>query len=558
MGTASSVPFSQVSIGCQLCQGRNTIQWKCVNCQFLMCNSCKDNIHLRISKDHKILNIKNIGDLDSGESFNFSDVHCNEHSNQVCCSYCSTCKTVVCVKCLMTLHNGHQFLDEEEFLSKRKKLWDEQKRAQKKLYELCMKEAKLRTIKESEVRKYFEAKQEIQKREKKNKCSEILFKLDEKMQSVNQGIDRELRNLDREKRKFQEVIDVVDIIKISKDFCQFLEKFDELITTLNCDFEPFNSNIESLSDFNVGDLIVSNYGQVKSKDSDAKISFKVVKHYTTYIRKIISMTVLIDQTLLISDNSSKVIQHVKLEGTRVQLIAKFSKKIFGMAVSPSGEILVSTADTRLKIFNIKTGEITDSVYNVHPLRTIVIHVTKDNRVIIGAKSPGPIFPATGRRVVIVMDQRGNHLKEYEHDSNNKTLFTHPDSITGTSNIFVVDWLDNKGRGRVVVLGQEGDILQIYSGHPHVNTERKPFKPVNVLTMASGSIIVTDLNTSTLHILDNHGQLITFHNLLDMRIKLPYSLALCSSGHLYIGCSCGVGSPETNQAKLYQFEYSEIK
>ncbi|CAC5414000.1 unnamed protein product [Mytilus coruscus] len=262
MVTANPVQIIQVHVGCQLCQGKNTIQWQCMNCQFLMCTSCKDNIHLRIAKDHTIIHIDDIEKLDSGESFNFSDVPCNQHANQVCCFYCRTCQTVVCLKCVMPVHNGHEFVDELEFLSKKKKLWEGHKNAVKKLGEqLSTAEPKLRKIKESE--------------------------------------------------------------------------------------------------------------------------------------------------------------------------------------------------------------------------TIIIHVTKDNRVIIGAKSPGPVLLVRGRRVVLVY-QEGNHLKEYEHDSNINHYLTYHRSITSTSNgIFVIDRIDADRRGRVIALEERGNVIQIYCGHPDINTERKPFKPARM-------------------------------------------------------------------------------
>ncbi|VDI32312.1 Hypothetical predicted protein [Mytilus galloprovincialis] len=561
MGTSASVPNSQVSIGCQLCQGKNTIQWKCVNCQFLMCSSCKDNIHLRIAKDHIIRNLNDIGELDSGESFNFSDVHCSEHSNQVCCSYCKTCKKVVCLKCVMKVHNGHEFVDEEEFLGKKKKLWEEHKNVVTKLSELSTEEHKLRNIKESEEAMYNKAKENIQNRSitDGDRWSEKLFDLEKKKRSINQEIDRELRNLAEEKRKFQEVINVVDLIKSSKDFYKFFERFKELFTSLNYDIVPFKSNIGSLSDFIEGENLVSESSQLKTNHSSAINIFKVVKQYTTDIRKISLLTELPDQTLCISDNSSKVLQHVKLEGNSVQVKSNFIIKIFSIAVSPSGGILVSTSDTMLKIFNIKTGDITDSVYNVYPLKALFIHVTKDQRVIIGARSPGHNYPNTGRCVVIVMDQEGKYLKKYEHDGNTKPIFTYPRSISSTSDgsIFVVDRVHDDARGRVVVLARGGEIIQIYSGHPHINTERKPFKPVYVSTISSGRIIVTELETNTVHILNNYGHLITFYNLLDIGIERSYSLALSSSGHLYLGCTCKQGSPDTYKSNFYELEYIGI-
>ncbi|XP_076097942.1 uncharacterized protein LOC143068079 [Mytilus galloprovincialis] len=569
MGTASSVQRSQVPIGCQLCQGRNTIQWKCVNCQFLMCTICKDNIHLRIAKDHKIISISDIGELDSGESFNFSDTHCKEHFDQVCCSYCSSCNTVVCVKCLMTVHNGHKFVDEADFLCKKKQIWKGKTSAVKKIDQLCKDEHKLKNIKQLEDEMYSKAIENIHEkaREDMDWLSSIIFQLDEKIKSVNQTIDTELTNIDREKGKVKEFIDIVDMITSSKDFCQFFEKFDELIASLTCDIKPLQENFGSISEFIKEHIIVSEFDHQNTAASDSERTdsdseaTELVKTYTTDIRSIHFLTELSDQTLLISDNQSEVLQHVKLEETNAKVIANFTIQIFGMAVSPSGDILVSTGDTILKVFDIKTGKMTDSLYSVHPFKSCAIHVNQDQRVIIGVRSSEADVGATGRCVVIVMDQEGNCLMEYEHDNNKIPLFTHPANITSTKdgNICVLDIMlcHTDETGRIVVLAPGGDVIQIYSGHPDINNVGRPFIPGDISTISSGGIIVTDTKTQTLHILDNDGQFIICYNILDIGINYPYSLAMSLSGHLYIGGTCEQGSPDTYKTKLYQLKYHEI-
>lgn len=195
----------------------------------------------------------------------------------------------------MTVHNGHKFVNEEEFLSKKKKLWEGHKNTVKKLVDMSTEEHKLRKIKETEdvmYNKAIKAKENIQNRatNEGDQWSKKLVELDEKKRSVNQGINRELRNLDRVKGKFQEIIDVLDLIKTSKDFCQFFERFDELINSFNCDIVHVKSNIKSLSDFSVGDLLVSNFDHLTAKDLEAKISFKIAKQYTIDIRKIICLS----------------------------------------------------------------------------------------------------------------------------------------------------------------------------------------------------------------------------------------------------------------------------
>ncbi|CAC5382209.1 unnamed protein product [Mytilus coruscus] len=212
----------------------------------------------------------------------------------------------------------------------------------------------------------------------------------------------------------------------------------------------------------------------------------------------------------------------------------------------SNNILVSIGYTKLKLINTITGQIT-------------VPGMIDHRVIIGATSPGKVFPITGRHILVVLDQEGNQLKEYEHDKHNKRLFTYSRCITSTinGNIYVVDMLNKDGRGRVVVLEPGGDILGIYPGHQDVNTETEPFRPVGILTTPSDNIIVTDFEAHLLHILINQGQVITYYNLSDMEILGPYSLDLSTTGTIFIGCASEKGSTDTTKAKLYELEYSGI-
>ncbi|CAC5382139.1 TRIM71 [Mytilus coruscus] len=132
-------------------------------------------------------------------------------------------------------------------------------------------------------------------------------------------------------------------------------------------------------------------------------------------------------------------------------------------------------------------------------------------------------------------------------------------ITSTSNgnICVVDTFDRDFHGRVVILSPGGDILGTYTGHPDVNTKKKPFKAFEVLTTPSDNIVVTDTDNHLLHILNDQGQCITYYNLHDMGILRPHSLALSTKGTIYIGClkKKALFVISDKKAKLYELEYS---
>lgn len=53
---------AQTALMCQFCDQQN-IKCKCVDCDILLCNSCKEKIHkkLKSADKHKILSIQDIG-----------------------------------------------------------------------------------------------------------------------------------------------------------------------------------------------------------------------------------------------------------------------------------------------------------------------------------------------------------------------------------------------------------------------------------------------------------------------------------------------------------------
>ncbi|CAG2204854.1 unnamed protein product [Mytilus edulis] len=73
--TSACIKKAQVPISCHFCNG-NRINWKCEECDAIMCNSCKDKIHDRIksTKDHEVLSFDNVGDDPSASTEVSSEV----------------------------------------------------------------------------------------------------------------------------------------------------------------------------------------------------------------------------------------------------------------------------------------------------------------------------------------------------------------------------------------------------------------------------------------------------------------------------------------------------
>ncbi|CAC5396950.1 unnamed protein product [Mytilus coruscus] len=141
-----------------------------------------------------------------------------------------------------------------------------------------------------------------------------------------------------------------------------------------------------------------------------------------------------------------------------------------------------------------------------------------------------------------MNIDGKHLTRYRKDKNNKSTFDGAIwSVTCmlNENIFVVQKFNNP---RVVVLGKT-DVINIYTGHPSVNSKN----PQSVITTPLDNGIVLDHINHTLHLLDNTGHLLHSYKTNHKRILFPSSLAITMEGP-FAGCHTYGESSETG--KLY--------
>jgi hypothetical protein len=88
---------------------------------------------------------------------------------------------------------------------------------------------------------------------------------------------------------------------------------------------------------------------------------------------------------------------------------------------------------------------------------------------------------------------------------------------------------------VIVLDQEGDVKNIYTGHPDVNHKNKLFCPTGIVTTPSDKFVVADRYVHIIHILSSDGGILTYHNTETVGVELPSSLSISHTGQLYIGC-----------------------
>ncbi|VDI58292.1 Hypothetical predicted protein [Mytilus galloprovincialis] len=555
MASSQSVGGGQVPVNCKLCETDRPIQWKCMDCSILMCRHCKDKVHSQFKNayDHKIISREEIG-LHT-EELDFTNIKCEEHTEQFSCLYCYTCDVLVCPTCVAKVHKRHDLIEiSDEYKMKVKGLKKGQGKMQNSNSNLKAKKDELNKLMSAENSKYSKVRQDIQKHEETVKeqvetyFKELLNKLDQSHETVLISVKSDLNALSIFTNQTEGIINQVqDCIDIS-NASEFFKKVKTIEKSTDIQEPQTKPKYSSSPKFVPGSITQSNIGSLQDDgnlSAEIKISLVINNEYQSELEKIEFVSPCLDQSLWVSPGTLEMLQRVKPEGTNLKIISKFNIKVCGMAVTPSNELLLGVkSKTRLQQIS-SCGELTDSVYDVTPLLPNAIHVISENKLLVGAYND-----ELKRSAVIIMNMKGDKETMYEHDKHNQSLFNNTMYITTTStgNIHVVDMISDDWSGKVVILRQGGHINQ-YTGHSTIN-KNKQFKPVDIVTTPSDNVVVMDFDTDILHILNDNGHFISYFNTKDIGIKLPRSLAFNRTGQLYIGSTRVAGS-KTKEAKLYE-------
>ncbi|XP_076104553.1 uncharacterized protein LOC143073114 [Mytilus galloprovincialis] len=541
MAFSQSVRKSQVPVKCNLCENE-TIKWKCEDCGLLLCTNCRDTKHSKIknAQNHKIIDIKLVGV--HSEEVDFSNIKCKDHPGQLCCLFCTHCDSLVCPICIAKIHKKHDLIEiSEGFNTKIERLKTEQSKIRTNRSKLVIKKVLLEQCKSRENEKYTKVIHTIQNHGKALKLAvdkyieELENEVSENLKTIMHSIDtdldvilRSMKETDDKNNETEELIKATDIDKFFREVVKIEKSIDIPVPKTQ-------SSYNSIPTFVPGEITQSNVGILQSDDIpvELNVALNIISEYQTELLSHVSHIIPCpDKSIWINCNLDEKLMKVKPEGNNLKTISTFNLDVYGMAVLPSNDLLLSIKGSRLQQLNITTGKLTDTVYDVAPLASIAIHINSGNKVVVGGKND-----KLGRRAVFVMNEKGDHETVYEHDQHNQPIFTYPNSITSTSNgnIHVVDRRPGSDRGRVVVLGQGGDVINTYTGHSKINKDTQ-FKPINIVTTPSDNVFVIDLETEVFHILNNIGELLTHFNAKDYAIILPFSLGFRSTGQLYIGCT----------------------
>ncbi|CAC5425987.1 unnamed protein product [Mytilus coruscus] len=172
MAHSQSIRKGQIPVNCGLCETDRPIKWKCLDCDLLLCNHCKEKVHLRVktARDHRIVDLKEIGLYK--EILDFANIPCLDHAGQYTCLYCKKCDTLVCPTCVSKVHKKHDLTEiQEGYNMKIDKLKKGQSKFQRERKEIVSRKEQLNQLLSAENSKYNQVKQDVLKHEKSVKAA---------------------------------------------------------------------------------------------------------------------------------------------------------------------------------------------------------------------------------------------------------------------------------------------------------------------------------------------------------------------------------------------------
>ncbi|XP_052085120.1 E3 ubiquitin-protein ligase TRIM56-like [Mytilus californianus] len=194
MALSKSFQKGQIVLACQMCEEESKIKWKCLLCNFLMCDKCK-KIHQKVksTEEHKIVDLKNIA-LEQRQLehiHDFNNIKCDRHSGKICCLFCTKCEEVVCPLCITNAHNTHNMIEiSEGFKNSLEVLRDLHDSTVENLTKLTTKRVTLQSLKTEVKARYSEEKQGILHQEKvlnelvHEQSEKLLNKLDARLNKM--------------------------------------------------------------------------------------------------------------------------------------------------------------------------------------------------------------------------------------------------------------------------------------------------------------------------------------------------------------------------------------
>lgn len=272
--------------------------------------------------------------------------------------------------------------------------------------------------------------------------------------------------------------------------------------------------------------------EIRKEDDDSVVILSVVNTYKTKSKNIMRMLCLPDDMIYYrhynSQKSENSIVKAKISKS-MKILQKVDIECTDLAISSTDDILFSPAQSpsELKTF-AKSGE-TKTLLDVSPMAILCIHVNKDNeKILVLVEQSDPY-----NQSIAVFGT--DYEKKVTIDNNSKVFNKIRRIVCDSKNqMYAIDEkADKDGNRRVVSFDMKGNTIFSYEGCQSIKTDL--FAPTDIVVTAKDNIIIADMFSNALHVLNTKGELIALQNTMEYGIEMPESLSFDKAGYLLIGC-----------------------
>lgn len=569
---------------CDMCEQDKVMLARCLNCQASMCGECTDH--------HRKMKLTNTHELQNWDKFmhqipptpqpSFGPT-CTIHKDETLKFYCKICFLPLCTACKLTKHEGHKTRDlKVEIAEQRENL--PFKLSQIRASFLPQLKQQIKTLDEQNKLMADNLKgtiENVQKRSRvmkeeidrtSNKLVEKLktkekrenSKIEEKRQTITNYIRSATTALTSGERIAQngsdfEVMELYQkLMNLSKQIQELQRKKPMKIQYSFQDGQMSSVQLESMfggyrESGGQGDITKSAKKSKTPRSSRSVPSIQIVPELHARLltsftckgvpgNKVSSIAPINDsEAWLCFGWATNEIYLYNKDGFRRKRLV-FKQPVDDIAVDKDGNLVVSTFTGSVVRLVDRTLQVRD--FFQCPLRCRGLDVSAAGDIIVCGVDMCTAMPPPKKCTIFKFTARGNKTGHLDGDKS-KRIPVHPyrvaENIDGS--IAVADWISDK-EGRVVVFSHDGKIRMVYYGK---NFERKNnFLPYGICTDKFGHIIVGDILSQEVHLLDIKGHfLMVLLSKADLENERPYSVAVDHMGLLWVG-------NERAQIKIFRY------
>ncbi|XP_063399703.1 uncharacterized protein LOC134684346 [Mytilus trossulus] len=553
MATGLPLRMAQVPRTCQICDKDTKLKWKCLNCQFILCNSCgQRHSGDKSSVNHNVVNLRDID-----EHSYLGDVKCWFHvkNKPKAEMYCLDCFQTICDNCLKRAHRKHDVRKLDEAYSMFTGNLNLNHKKIKTDMQYCEKEKnKLEKIILSHCKSFEEEKRKIitydmhLKERITQRTEQLLEELDEHFRKSKAKITASSTVIENRLSILSEKVSLIEehertcksdfdtVKKVAKDVQTFADEAESSfpIAPVNIMAKKFVLN-ETDKDSSVINPV---FGLLVNVDifGSASITCENIDSYCTDLPSIKSMTVDEKNNLWIaSSNDSNLLRQVDFQ--KKTILQEFKDmNITDIAVSKRCSLLfIKDEDPTIKELDPKTNRIKDfhTCYSAGMQIHVpsALHVCKNSNVLVSTvEKGGDLYKVEklSQIQVVVLSEFGKVLRMHKFYPEGRFLCMRPVKLTSNdyNEISYLGKLSPQA-GALVIIDSKGKTKGIL--------ERKDnweFNPVDIVTSNSGNIIASESH-GALYIFSYEGVIIKKLTTEHTGIEYPMSLGIDKKGQLLV-------------------------